>query len=147
MGQDLINIYSFLYPEELEWLPCSANYRADFCLSDKSCVLNSNGLILHGSRAAFHEQWQFGGSFFTNYLPNFIHWIIFKNLRLVEYAFVISKAMEKQAVIQAIYQTFQNHNCEFDTLQDLRNNLEKKFETVDSKDLCYNLRNYILECI
>merc|ERR1711971_397651 len=112
MGQDLINIYSFLYPEELEWLPCSANYRADFCLSDKSCVLNSNGLILHGSRAAFHEQWQFGGSF-----------------------------------LQIIYQTFQNHNCEFDTLQDLRNNLEKKFETVDSKDLCYNLRNYILECI
>ena len=87
--QDVMNIYSFLYPEELLWLPCSANYRADFCLSDKSCVLNSNGLILHGSRAAFHENWQFGGSFFTNYLPKVLHWFIFKNLRLVEYAFVI----------------------------------------------------------
>ena len=89
MSSVQLNIYSFLYPEELEWLHPSANYRADFCLSDESCVLNSNGLILHGSRAAFHEKWQFGGSFLTSYLPKMMHWFIFKNLRLVEYAFVI----------------------------------------------------------
>jgi len=145
--QDVMNIYSFLYPEELLWLPCSANYRADFCLSDKSCVLNSNGLILHGSRAAFHENWQFGGSFFTNYLPKVLHWFIFKNLRLVEYAFVISKVMEKQAVIQATYQTFYNHNIETDTFQDLRTNLKKKFDNIDPKDLCYNLKDYLLHYI
>ena len=64
-------------------------YRADFCLSAEACKLEQNGLILHGSRAAFHENWQFGGSFFKNYLPKMMHWFFFKNCRLLEYAFVI----------------------------------------------------------
>ena len=84
-----MNIYSYLFPGELEWLPCTANYRADFCLSEETCNLDKKGLILHGSRAAFHDNWQFGGSFFTSYLPKMMHWFLFKNLRLVEYAFVI----------------------------------------------------------
>lgn len=86
--QDVMNIYSYLYPEELEWLPCSANFRADFCLSKEACK-ETNGLILHGSRAAFHDNWQFGGSFITNYLPKLMYWYLFKNLRLVEYSFVV----------------------------------------------------------
>jgi hypothetical protein len=89
--QDLVNIYSYLYPEELELLPCTANFRPDFCLSELACDSEKleSGLILHGNRASFHDDWQFGGSFFTSYLPKMMSWFIFKNLRLVEYAFVI----------------------------------------------------------
>ena len=46
----MMNIYSYLYPQELEWLPCSANFRPDFCLSTEACKIESNGLILHGNR-------------------------------------------------------------------------------------------------
>jgi len=55
--------------------------------------------------------------------------------------------MEKQAVIQATYQTFYNHNIETDTFQDLRTNLKKKFDNIDPKDLCYNLKDYLLQYI
>ena len=55
--------------------------------------------------------------------------------------------MNKQEVFQAVYQTFQNHDFEASTYDDLRNNLKKKFDTVDPNDLCYNLVNQILQVI
>ena len=71
--QDIINVYSYYYPTELEMLPCSANYRPDFCLSSQSnsCSIDSI-LILHGNRAAFHKNsWQFGESSMISWLLNF----------------------------------------------------------------------------
>ena len=52
--------------------------------------------------------------------------------------------MEKQAVFQATYQTFQNHQCGTDTLHDLRKNLKTSFEKIDSSDLCYDIKDIIL---
>ena len=84
--QDIANIYSSIYPEELEWLPCSANYRTDLCLSTEyTCNVNSSGLILHGSRGAFHEKTLNKGSFFGHHLPKVMRWYFLKNLRLMEH--------------------------------------------------------------
>ena len=88
-GRDTIIIISSDSKQKLFGKDMDKPYRADFCLSAEACKLEQNGLILHGSRAAFHENWQFGGSFFKNYLPKMMHWFFFKNCRLLEYAFVI----------------------------------------------------------
>ena len=55
--------------------------------------------------------------------------------------------MNKQEVFQAVYQTFQNHDFEASTYDDLRNNLKKMFDAVDPNDLCYNLLDQILQVI
>ena len=144
--QDMLNIYSFLYPTELEMLPCSANFRADFCLNS-TCLTDDLGLIMHGSRAAFHDKWQFGGSFFTSYLPKMMHWFLFKNLRLVEYAFVIQPVMEKQQLFQAVYNAFDNYEFGIQTLNDLKNDLKSRLDQVPETDLCYYLKGLILKCI
>ena len=52
--------------------------------------------------------------------------------------------MYKQPVFQAVYKVFKNHDLETDTIDDLKNNLKKKFEAVGPDDLCYNLQNQIL---
>ena len=55
--------------------------------------------------------------------------------------------MEKQAVFQAIYQAFDKHDYGIDTLQDLKNDLKTRFETIDSNDLCHKIKDNILQCI
>ena len=87
VDQDILNVYSYLYPEELQVLPCSANFRADLCLSPEACQMNSTGLMLHGSRACFHDKWQFGGM--GNYVLKLMDWIILRNVRFVEYGHAI----------------------------------------------------------
>ena len=146
VDQDMLNIYSYLYPNELEFLPCSANFRADFCLNS-TCLNDDLGLIMHGSRAAFHDKWQFGGSFFTSYLPKMMHWFLFKNLRLVEYAFAIQPVMDKQQLFQAVYKAFGNHELGIQAMDDLRNDLKSRLEQVPETDLCYYLKDLILKCI
>ena len=61
--------------------------------------------------------------------------------------FPCRKVMNKQEVFQAVYETFQNHDFEASTYDDLRNSLKKKLDAVDPKDLCYNLVNQILQVI
>ena len=144
--QDMLNIYSYLYPQELEMLPCSMNFRADFCLNS-TCLMDDSGLIMHGSRAAFHDKWQFGGSFFTSYLPKMLNWFIFKNLRLVEYAFVIRPVMEKQQVFQAVYKTFDNFEFGIQTLSDLKSNLKNRLSEIPESDLCFDLKDFLVNSI
>ena len=55
--------------------------------------------------------------------------------------------MNKQEVFQAVYQTFQNHDFEASTYDDLRNSLKKKLDAVNPRDLCYNLVHQILQGI
>ena len=47
--QDLMNLYSYFYPSELETLPCSANFRPDFCLSPESCSIKNSRYVYTGS--------------------------------------------------------------------------------------------------
>ena len=67
--------------------------------------------------------------------------------KITKSSYACRKVMNKQEVFQAVYQTFQNHDFEASTYDDLRNNLKKKFDTVDPNDLCYNLVNQILQVI
>lgn len=145
--QDMVNLYSYYYPNELYELPCSANFRPDFCLTQDSCQVDKEILILHGNRAAFHDNWQFGGSFFTSYLPKMMSWFLFKNLRLVEYAFAINKVMSKQEIFQNVYQSINNFEVKYDDLSALKYDLIKRFEAVSSSDLCYHIHQDILNLI
>ncbi len=142
--QDLLNIYSYVYKQDLHYLPVSANVRPDFCLADEAMTL-SNGLIMHGSRGCFHDDWQFGGSFLTNYLPNMLSWMLFKNIRLIEYAFKIRPVMEKQEVYQETYRAFRDFDMQSSSRETLKNDLEHKFELIDSSDLCHKLKSSILK--
>ena len=91
--QDLLNVYSSLYLDELDWIPCSANYRSDFCLSNLGCQDDlETGMILHGNRAVFHGKLHLGGtlkSFFTSYVPKVLTWFFYRNIRLIEYSLII----------------------------------------------------------
>ena len=148
--QDIVNIYSYYYPSELEMLPCSANYRPDFCLSGLfPCSIDSI-LMLHGARAAFHENWQFGGSFLTSYLPKMMNWFLFKNLRLVDYAFAIRNVnFTKQKIFQIVYQTFNEFEVDIieNNLQNLKQVLKQKLDIVTSADICYPIIGNITNII
>ena len=147
--QDIVNIYSYYYPSELEMLPCSANYRPDFCLSGLfPCSIDST-LMLHGARAAFHENWQFGGSFLTSYLPKMMNWFLFKNLRLVDYAFAIRNVnFTKQNFFQIVYQTFNEFEVDIENnLQNLKQVLKQKLDSVTSTDICYPIIDNITNII
>ena len=87
--QDILNIYSFLYPDEMEWLPCSSNYRTDHCLSaEYICNMNSSGLILHGSRGVFHEKSITKETFIQHVLPKVMGWYFLKNLKMIGFSIV-----------------------------------------------------------
>ena len=103
--------------------------------------------MLHGNRAAFHDNWQFGGSFFTSYLPRMLNWFLFKNLRLVEYAFVINKVTRKQEIFQHIYISLNEFKVGYEDLKELKYDLTKRFEAVTSTDLCYYMKDDILNKI
>ena len=53
--------------------------------------------------------------------------------------------MYKQPVFQAVYKVFKNHDLENDTIDDLKNNLKKKFDEIDPDNICFNLQNQILQ--
>ena len=76
-----------------------------------------------------------------------MHWFLFKNLRLVEYAFAIQPVMDKQQLFQAVYKAFGNHELGIQTMDDLRNDLKSRLEQVPETDLCYYLKDLILKCI
>ena len=55
--------------------------------------------------------------------------------------------MEKQEVLQAVYNAFNEHDFGSKAPKDLLSDLQKKFEDIPMSDLCYRLQPFILKCI
>lgn len=148
--QEVLNVLFYYYPKMLYILPCTTNFRPDFCLSDlaESCpeLSDASGLVLHGSRGAFHDHWQFGGSFFTSYLPKMMSWFLIKNIYLAEYAVKIRDVMGRQATFQEIYNSFREHDMLLDSISTLKNHLGTHLkDSVPHSDLCYDLSEIVVK--
>lgn len=149
--QDIINVYSYYYSTELVMLPCSANYRPDFCLSSQSnsCSIDSI-LMLHGNRAAFHtNHWQFGESSIISWLFKVIRDNYFtKNIKFLDYGFAVwNVVMTKSEVFPIVYQTVNEFKVGTKDLKILKQVLKQKFDSVTSRDLCYHIKDSIINMI
>lgn len=55
--QDIINIYFYFHPEQLQVLPCEFNYRPDHCMYEAMslCPSHDGIKLIHGNRGYFHK--------------------------------------------------------------------------------------------
>ena len=148
--QDLINVYLYFYPSDLLLLPCAANFRPDFCLSSNEnsiCQIeNGKGLILHGNRGAFHDKSQ--NNFLAYLIPHIKNSILsLKNIRIWESLFVNRRAIQKQGIFEAIYESFKTFNFGQDDFGILKNDMEKRFLKVPTTDLCSHMKQTLLKLL
>lgn len=137
--QDLLNILFHYFPEELYILPCSSNFRPDFCLSlDTSCpdVVNTESIsILHGNRQVCQSD---HGSYFLDYVPKMIEFFS-KNIKNAIYAIRIRNLLEEQRTFRTVYKTFRLH--QMTSKDDLLNHFKEELEQTEGmdKDLCQRI--------
>jgi hypothetical protein len=113
-----INKLIHYFPQLNFVLPCTANFRLDFCLppavtdtcpdfSPPAGLAEPSGVLpfmLNGNRGAFHDNWKlWDANFMTSYPPNLINWIVVKNVRLLEFAYRVRPIMENQGAILQNY--------------------------------------------
>ena len=151
----------YFYPDELLILPCTANYRDEFCLpgSDwlnrtRNCEVSVKNpekfnetsgepLLIHGATGGFHDQ-----RLLRNLLriPQFIQWVLFKNIHLLERS-IKTRSVPQQQVFKTLFKSFLNYKIETDDLTTLKTELKQNFNAIPTNDLCYTdmklIFNYI----
>ncbi len=98
----------------------------------------ANGPVLHGSRGCFHKASPLTG------IARIMRWLLFSNIRLVEYLFHSRLVMNQQEVFQATFNAFKDYDMRLG-IENLRNDLKHRFESIPSSDLCYKMKSVIIK--
>ena len=105
-------------------------------------------IMLHGSRGAFHDNWKLWDiKFFTSYFPNMINWFVLKNIHLLEYAYRVQPVMANQAFFKIAFKVFLDFDMNQGSLMDLKTELSSNLTSMTSMDVCYDIKDLIVDAI